>query len=338
MKVSGAPVERGHRFAIFWGGGLGDILALRPLLMALEATLDTPPFFFTTATHMQGLFSQLGLRTQPHILPPKPAAALRTIWNLGVRFDWLYIGPYPRIKTRMLAHAVRARRIWSKHHATVSPFIGEQVLADVRDLGLQGPEAIHLPYGGKWPGAEPERNGKVETARPYLVLHPGAKGRWETTRWPEACWTGLMQQILLETDLELMLVGVPSEQSQLEALRERLESDASKRIRVEADISLPGLAATLESSSGVICHNSGILHLATMLGRATVAVTGSSAIFWRPPYAHVVNVTSGACNIACNQYRCPVPFFHAKCIRHLQVADVMIAVRRMLLPREGVSS
>ena len=126
-------------------------------------------------------------------------------------------------------------------------------------------------------------------------------------------------------------MGVPSERSQLEALCENLEPAVSSRVRVQADIPLQRLAATIDSSSGVICHNSGILHLAAMLGKVTVAVTGSSAIFWRPPYAHVDNVTSGACNIACNQYRCPVPFYRAKCIRYLQVADVMLAVRRVLL-------
>ena len=197
MKVSGTLVERNHKFAIFWGGGLGDILTLRPLLIALEATLETPPFFFTTATHIQGLFSELGLKARLHILPPKPAAALGTIRNLDIRFDWLYLGPHPRIKTRMLAHMVGARRIWSERHAAVSPFVGEQVLADVRGLGLQGSEAVHLPYGGKWRGAG--ANSKTETTRPYFVLHPGAKGRWETTRWPEARWTELMQQMLSET-------------------------------------------------------------------------------------------------------------------------------------------
>jgi len=270
---------------------------------------------------------------QPYILPPRPAAALGVFRNLGIRFDWLYIGPYPRIKTRMLAHTVRAQNIWSVRHATASPFVGEQVLADVKALELHGPEAIHLPYGGKWSGTSDIDD--MQGTRPYLVLHPGAKDRWETKRWPETCWTELMQQLLLETNLELMLVGVPPERSQLEALLEKLEPVTSKRVRVQTDSSLQHMAIILDRSSGVICHNSGILHLAAMLGKATVAVTGSSPIFWRPPYPHVVNVTSGACDIACNQYSCPIPFFRAKCIRRLQVADVMAAVRRKLLTPRG---
>jgi len=93
------------------------------------------------------------------------------------------------------------------------------------------------------------------------------------------------------------------------------------------------LVDSLRSSVGVICHNSGVMHLAAMLGKTTLALTGSSATFWRPPYAHVTNLSSGACNLACNQYRCPVPFYRAKCIRELEVRDVMKVVRdKLLLP------
>ena len=56
----------------------------------------------------------------------------------------------------------------------------------------------------------------------------------------------------------------------------------------------------------------------------------SSARFWRPPYAHVKNVTSGACELACNQYRCPVPFYRARCIRELGVDPVFEALRPAL--------
>ena len=327
--AEGQVVKGSDRFAIFWGGGLGDILALRPLLLALEGTLETPPFFFTTATHMQGLFGELGLRTRPRVLPPEPFPALRMLRASGPRFDWLYLGAYPRMKTRMLAHVVQPHRIWNVRHGDRHPFVGEQVLADVEAFRLQGPQAIHLPYGGKW---HPPTAGAVKLpVRPYMVLHPGAKERWETTRWPAECWAELMRRLLQDTAFELVLVGVQAERPQLEALRETLGAAADGRVHARVDLSLAEVAAALERSVGLVCHNSGILHLSAMLGKPTVAVTGSSAIFWRPPYPNVLNVTSGACDIACNQYRCPVPFFRAKCIKRLQTADVMGAVKRMLL-------
>ena len=325
--MAGVKFDRRDRFAVFWGGGLGDVLVIRPLLAALEVALDHPPYFFTTSSHLLSLFQELELRTELYILPKGPSAALRVLREVGVRFDWLYLGPYPRIKTRLLARVVGAKRIWSRRHAHVHAFIGEQVLADTVAFGLQGAMTASQPYGGPWTLPRSVRPKVCD----YLLLHPGAKDRWETTRWPDERWVELMGCILRETRKDLMLVGVPSERLKLEYFRERLEAAHQSRTVVSADLSLPELASAVEASSGVICHNSGILHLSAMLGKATLAITGSTAEFWRPPYPHVVNVTSGACGLACNQYRCPVPFFNAKCIRELGVEKVMDAARAQFL-------
>ena len=321
-------LKRSDSFAIFWGGGLGDVLALRPLLMALETALDTAPLFFTTASHLQGLLTDLGLRAQLHVLPLRPAVALAAIRGLGLRFDHLYLGPYPRLKTRMLAYAVAPGRSWSTRHRDVSPFIAEQVVADVEAMGLAAPAGIRAPYGGPW--RYPARVS-ADPRRSYLVLHPGAKDRWETTRWPEECWTQLMRELLPVTRHDLVLVGMPAERGRLESLISSLNDSERSRLRIETALGLPGLAALLDAATGVVCHNSGILHLSAMLGRPTLALTGSSAEFWRPPYAHVHNLSSGACGLACNQYRCPVPFYRARCIRQLQVEEVLAAVKQDLL-------
>jgi ADP-heptose:LPS heptosyltransferase len=320
--VNGARIGRGERIAIFWGGGLGDILALRPLLLALEDALDAPPDFFSTATHMQGLFRELGLRVTHHVLPAEPMAALRYFRSLDLRFDRLYLGAYPRIKTRMLAHVVGAVCIWSRRHSDVHPFVGEQVLADIKHFGL----GIAEPYGG---GARLPR-ATLTLPRDYMLFHPGAKARWETTRWPADHWRTLLQRVLDGSGAEVMLVGVEAERAELESLLQGLDGSARGRVRIETALPLAGLVTAVEGSRGVVCHNSGVLHLSAALGRPTVALTGSSARFWRPPYAHVQNVTSGACELACNQYRCPVPFYRARCIRELRVAPVFEALRPAL--------
>lgn len=321
-------VRREDRFAIFWGGGLGDVLVLRPLLLALEHVLERAPDLFTTADHMPGVFADLSLRVELHLLPPHPLPALRVLRQLKARFDWLYLGPYPRIKTRMLSRVLRPKHIWSARHPEAGAFIGEQILADVAALGLAGAQTTHLPYGGHW--QRPERPGDVYPAGGYLLLHPGAKARWETTRWPAARWRELIGSLLSEIPLDLLLVGVEAEREQLEELVAGLHPGARGRIELRTQLDLQALAAAVENSAGVVCHNSGILHLAAMLDRPTVALTGSSARFWRPPYPHVENVTSGACELACNQYRCPVPFYRARCIRELTVESVMDAVRDKL--------
>lgn len=318
------PLKQDDKFAIFWGGGLGDLLVLRPLLVGLANTLNEAPFFFTTSTHLGNLFAVLNLDVNLHVLPQSPVAALAVFRRLGMRFDWLYLGPHPRIKSRILANVIRPRHIWSVIHPEVNAFVGEQILADIVALKLKGPESIHQPYGGSWGDTAHSNSDNA-----CLVIHPGAKERWETTRWPDFAWTELIRNTLAELPFDLILVGVKSEHEHLEALVATLDSSNRSRIRIRTDVSLNTLAGIIQASKGVICHNSGVMHLSAMLQRPTVAITGSSALFWRPPYPHVRNITSGACNLACNQYHCPVPFFHARCIRELEPARVVNIVREM---------
>lgn len=323
--MNGAPrVEAKHRFALFWGGGLGDLLAIRPLLMGLAGRLETPPHFFTTAHHLEGLFEALDIRVQLQVLPAAPREALAVFRRLGVHFDWIYLGPYVRLKTRLLAQVVGAERIWSRRYPEADAFIAEQIAADAQALGLVAPSQ---PYGGSAGLAR----APVSVPRDYLVFHPGAKSRWETTRWPLERWRALLQRALAASAAEVVLVGVEPERPMLESLLEGLDAGARGRVHVAADWSLPQLVSGVEASRGVVCHNSGVLHLAAALGKPTLALTGSSARYWRPPYPQVMNLTSGTCGLACNQYRCPVPFYRARCIRELEVDAVMEAARRLLL-------
>lgn len=319
-------VKPSDRFAIFWGGGLGDLLAIRPLLMALAERLETPPYFFTTAQHLEGLFEALGLKVQSHVLPAAPREALAVFRRLGIRFDWIYLGPHVRLKTRLLAQVVGAEHIWSRHHPEVDAFIGEQISADIRALGLA---ATVQPYGGS--AGLLRAQVSVPNASDYLVFHPGAKPRWETTRWPADHWRELLRHVLAASVADVVLVGVGPERPMLESLLEGLDAAGRRRVHLATDWSLAQLASAVEGSRGVVCHNSGVLHLAAALGRPTLALTGSSARYWRPPYPHVMNLTSGTCGLACNQYRCPVPFYRARCIRELEVAAVIAAAKAHLL-------
>ena len=86
--------------------------------------------------------------------------------------------------------------------------------------------------------------------------------------------------------------------------------------------SLQDIVELIRESDGVICHNSGILHLSTFLHKNIVCITGSSGIYWQPHYPWVKNLSSGLCAFACNRYKCPVPFFRAKCINGIKTDTV----------------
>jgi ADP-heptose:LPS heptosyltransferase len=203
----------------------------------------------------------------------------------------------------------------------VPAFIFEQILADIRTIGLadsnvNGDFLSFLPWKisdivSPFPGGQR-----------YIVLHTGAKDRWTTTRWPIEKWIILIKRILEEKDYAVCLVGTSDEEIQINKIAASFSEAHRQRIILCCSWPLKEISSLIASSDGVVCHNSGILHLSTFLKKNTVCITGSSAKYWRPLYPCVTNVTSNACKLACNKYRCPVPFFRAKCIRKISVDDV----------------
>ena len=315
------------KIGILWGGGLGDLLMIRPLLAAVHSEAKIESYLLTTASHVAGLFREFCGPTAVVQLPRKAGSLPPVIKKWRRFFDLLYLGPYPNLKTRMLARLLQPEKIWSRLHRQASPFMLEQVLCDCAELGLQHQSQktdfrSFLP----WPVAPAAQPFADE--RPFLVLHAASKQRWETKCWPAEKWSRLTEQLLAATRLGVCFTGIGAEEGLIRSITAGLPAGSQERIGIFLNQSLQDTAALIDAGSGVICHNSGILQLSAMLGKKTLCLTGSSAPYWQPPYAWVKNITSGACGLACNRYTCPVPFYRAKCIRALSVEDVWVGLRR----------
>ncbi|MGH9436135.1 MAG: glycosyltransferase family 9 protein [Terriglobia bacterium] len=311
------------RSAVLWGGGLGDTLAVRPLLQALARHASEPPVFMTRVGHIPALPAAFGLPVSVMRLTGSPLQALQQVRNAG-RFDLAYVGPHATWKTRLLARGMKAQLVWQRAGETSDQFIGDVIRHDVVKLGLAS--ETPPPYGGvpifRAAGAPVSDRGEV-------VFHTGAKSGWETTKWSVERWRALIRQVLAHTQRPLVFVGATDEAAEIHALLADIP-EAQGRTRIEAGLDFAALEDLIAAAHCVVCHNSGVMHLAAAWQRPTVVVTGSSARYWRPPYPWVRNVTSGACEIACNRYRCPVPGYHAKCIRELEVEPVWQAVMPLL--------
>lgn len=318
------------KIGILWGGGLGDLIVIRPMILALEQGGAAAIYLFTTADHLTGIFDEMCSPARVILLSRRAGDLLKSMQHWQGRLDLVYLGPYPTLKTRILAMMFRPQRIVSRRHKYVPMFILEQIFADIRELtydhdcSCQNLEK-YLPWSLE---AGPCRN--IMKGKPFLVLHTSAKSRWTTTVWPEDNWRELIGKILDETGLSVVITGVKSEERRINTIIEPFTDHSRERIKPCLSMPLRETASLMSDSAGVICHNSGILHLATFLRKKTVCITGSSASYWRPPYPWVKNITSGRCDLACNRYRCPVPFFKAKCIRELSVNDVWQAAMEHL--------
>lgn len=307
------------KVALLWGGGLGDLLTIYPLMKAFLFKPDLQLYYMTTANHLPLLHQEIcqditliRLKKSFHGL-----FSLFKTWH--GKFDLVYLGPSPTWQTRILGFILGGQKVWAKRHNDVSPYVLEQILADIKKLGLESslgdfPRDL-LPWKIKQAATEAK-------AKPFVVLHPSAKGQWETKCWPRENWQELIERILTNTAWDIRIVGVTAEEHMFKSYLENLSSDQQKRIELCLSWPMQELATLICQSIGVICHNSGILHLATLLKKRIVCLTGASALYWRPPYPWVKNITSGRCDLACNRYRCPIPLFRAKCIRMLSVEKV----------------
>ncbi len=323
-----------NKICILWGGGLGDILVIRPLLMAIHNS-GIESFLFTTATHMEHFLREFCFPTKIIFIDRTFNKIVEFIKRWAKEFKFVYIGPYPTIKTKLLGHMLLPRTLWNRKYKNISPFILEQIIEDVKQIGLKSDTLTDKLYGYlPWNIKEIQDSG-IESS-PYIVLHPGAKEKWKTTKWPTDNWRELISLLLQKSDIQLFVIGTREEAPFINRILRHITSEQEKKkIKITLSLPLKKVAQLIHNSKGVICHNSGILHLSTFLHKSTVSITGSSAKFWRPPYPWVFNVTSGECNLACNSYSCPLPFYRARCINDLPTEKVWQAVKEHILNKKS---
>ena len=309
------------KVGILWGGGLGDLLVVRPFLLALQADPSVQPYLLTNAAHMTELFEEFCSPTRVIQLPRQYSQLLSIIKKWRRSFDLIYLGPYPTFKTRLLGNILSSKKLWSVHHKNCPPYILDQVFADITALGLST-QIDHRNLTAFLPWQTEGLDNLFSGTPPFLVIHPGAKQKWATTRWPVKKWKVLILKLLNKTNYSLCMVGVKEEEGQLNELTALLPEKLKCRIKLCVGKSLKNIAGIILRSNGVICHNSGILHLSTFLQKKTVCITGSSGVYWQPHYPWVKNITSGLCSYACNYYKCPIPFFRSKCIKDIETDAV----------------
>jgi len=314
-------IGKSKKVGILWGGGLGDLLMIRPLLMALHREPETESYLLTSASHATELFDEFCSPTIVIQLSRRLRHVLPAIRKWRGFFDLVYMGPYPTFKTRILGHLLAPKLLWSKYNDSTTPFLLEQVLTDVKTLGLTIPvDDSYFSAFLPWQMISPPDSRSHQNN--YIVLHPGAKEGWATKSWPTEKWTMLIDRVLEKTSFSLCILGSRTEKSQIDALMKSITKPYCQRVKVCLSRPLRDVALLIAESAGVVCHNSGILHISTLLKKKTVCITGASAKYWRPHYPWITNVTSETCGLACNMYRCPIPFFHAKCIKRIKVDDV----------------
>lgn len=113
-----------------------------------------------------------------------------------------------------------------------------------------------------------------------IAIHPGSGGAQKC--WPVSSFAAVIAH-LLQCNYPVLLLAGPADFERLKQVRDHLSSDHSDMLTILENAPLLEVAHQLVQCSGYLGNDSGITHLAAMLGVPTVALFGpSDPVVWRP--------------------------------------------------------
>ena len=302
---------------ILGGGGLGDLTVIYPLLSSFEKE-GIRYCYCTKVMHAKPLIESFIPSRDIFFLKGGLLSILNTVLFLRKNFHYTYIGPHPSLSTKLLAFFI-GKPILSYSIENKSRFIGDTVKNDILRLGLKAPKK---PYNKFFINPEIKR-------KPYILIHKSAKRDWQTTRWPDDNWRQLLNKLLANSEYDFVITGANCEVNDLKNFLSLIDPKFYDRATYHINNSIEDIFSLVNNAEGVICHNSGIMHVANVAEKRTVVITGSSALFWRINEDRVINVTSNECDAMCNKYRCPKDGYDSKCIKSISVDSAYEAINNL---------
>ena len=149
----------------------------------------------------------------------------------------------------------------------------EQLAGPLAALGLSlGEQAAELRMQG------------VTSHPSLLAMHPGSGSG--AKNWPAERWEILARQLLAKNpSLRLAIVGGEADAVALQALSGLRNED---RVVFWEELPLSALALNLAGARGYLGHDTGVSHLAAVLGVPSLLLFGpTDPAVWAPPHGHV---------------------------------------------------
>jgi heptosyltransferase-3 len=145
-------------------------------------------------------------------------------------------------------------------------------------------ETLGLPFDPAAVARRPYRLAGETPSLPFatapLAIHPGSSTPEKC--WPPAHFAAVIRHVWRRGWPVLLLAG-PAERDRLGAVMQHLPSQPVDRIKVLFDAPLLELALHLQQARAYLGNDSGITHLAALLGLPTLALFGpSEPAVWQP--------------------------------------------------------
>jgi heptosyltransferase I len=124
-----------------------------------------------------------------------------------------------------------------------------------------------------------------------IVFHPWASGdRHALREWPEENWVNLAQQLQV-SDAQFLVTGSPAQLEQSQELCDLLRNAGIPARPFKGSKGLDSLCGLLMNADLVVSVNTGVMHLAAVLGAPTIGLNGpNSSHRWGPVGPRVASV------------------------------------------------
>lgn len=285
-------------------GALGDTLLTLPALALLRARLPDAEITFVARGETLPLAQASGLAqsTYAYELPAWSALFAEELAAGTGAFDrppcslagsaviaWLHdgdglvarnlgrLGASPVVIAETQAHANLPEPM-ALTLARGTAGLGVTAPASVEELRAMLPR-LRAPAQDEHAADELWRSLRAGEGERVIALHPGSGGA--AKRWPPESFAALARVFLIRGERPLLIVG-PQDGSVLQRVREAL-GDATAAVPVARGLSIGTLAALLRRCAAYVGNDSGVTHLAALVGTQTVALFGpSDPAIWIP--------------------------------------------------------
>lgn len=163
----------------------------------------------------------------------------------------------------------------------------------------------------------------IDTARPWVVLHPGASA--ESRRYPWQGFAKAARTLVREDGWQVVLTGTEQERELTEAIRCAMSAPACN---LAGRLTLAGLCALISLAPLLISNNTAPVHIAAALGTPVVdlyALTNPQHTPWRVPNRTLFHDVP--CKY-CHKSVCPEG--HHRCLRMVLPEAIVRAARELL--------
>ncbi len=156
-----------------------------------------------------------------------------------------------------------------------------------RTIGLPGVEAQFIaPSSRGFLNPSPH---DPTTTNEFFAIHPGSGAAQKC--WPTSHFASVIERLWQQNQPILLLAG-PADTKRVDDLLQQLSSPPTpEMLRLLTNAPLLEVARQLQHCKGYLGNDSGITHLAAMLGVPTIAIFGpTSPAVWKPvgPYVKVL--------------------------------------------------